>query len=658
MKGLKKYIHYSNLVALVVNLAIIYIAYFLCRLCFYLINQNMYDEISLNHLIELFGAGEIFDTTAILYTNAIIILLFLLPLHFKENKLYYKVVRWIYTIINSFCIALNLVDCVYFQYTGKRTTMSVVNEFGNEGVGNMMNIMGKQFVDNWSLVVLAFFLFFAIYKLFRQPKPLKVEHKWAYYLSNTVFLALAIPLCVAGMRGGFTTATRPITISNANQYAENPSETGVILNTPFAIIRTLNKTPFVTPDYMPTKQAESLFNPVHQPADSVEFRPMNVVVLIMESFSKQHFGFYNKEIRDGTYKGFTPFLDSLMEEKAYTFKYSYANGRKSIEGMPSVLSGLPNFVEPLFLTPASLNDISGLARELSENKGYESAFFHGAMNGSMGFEAFAKSSGFQHYYGRTEYNEDPRYNGDKDFDGTWAIWDEEFLQFYADKMSEMTEPFMTAVFSASSHTPFALPERYIGKFPKGDHRIQECVAYSDNALRLFFEKASKQPWFNNTIFVLTADHTSGQVDPEYKTSIGRYAVPIMLYAPGHPELHGYDTERVVEQSDIMPTVLSYLGYDRPYVAFGQDMLSTPADNSFAIHWLPESEQYEFVSGNYVMDFDGHDVSHVFDYRNDPLLTTDIRSTMPQDTLRLMEQKTKAIIQQYMWRMNTNNLVVR
>lgn len=658
MKKFFEKLHLDNIMALAWNMLMVYAAYFLCRLLFYLVNLGMYGDIGFTHVVGLFGAGEIFDTSAILYTNAIIIILFLFPLHWKESKVYYKVVRWIYIVINSLCIASNMIDCVYFQYTGKRTTASVFSEFSNEGVGNMANIMGKQFIDNWYLVLLAFLLFWALFKLFKSPKQLEVKHKIGYYLTNVVALGIIIPLSVAGMRGGFTTATRPITISNANQYAENPSETGIILNTPFSLIRTFNKKPFVTPEYMSDEEALSYFNPVHMPADSVEFQPQNVVVLIMESFSKQHFGFFNKQLRDGTYKGFTPFLDSLIENEAYTFKYSYANGRKSIEGMPSVLSGIPSFVEPFFLTPASLNDVSGLARELSENKGYRSAFFHGAMNGSMGFEAFAKSSGFQQYFGRTEYNDDPRYHGDDDFDGTWAIWDEEFMQFYCDKMSEMEEPFMTAFFSASSHTPFALPERYKDKFPKGDHRIQECVAYSDNAIRLFFEKAKKQPWFQNTVFVITADHTSGQLDPVYRTSLGYYEVPIIIYAPGTPELHDYDEHKVVEQSDIMPTVLSLLGYDRPYVAFGEDVFSTPADSSFAIHWVPESESYQMVYNDYVIDFDGKTVTHAFNYRRDPLLQSDILSSMPKDTLSYMENKTKAVIQQYMQRMNTNNLVIR
>ena len=658
MKKFLDKVHISNISALLWNLLIVYVAYTLCRTVFYLNNYHMYSDIGFGHIMELFGAGLIFDTSAILYTNLIIILLFLLPLHWKEHRRYYHIVRWIYTIINSLCVTTNLIDCVYFQYTGKQTTFSVLKEFSNEGAGNMANIIGKQVLDNWYLLIVGILMWISFYRLFRRPKRKPTRPLLGYYLSNTIALGLAIPLSIAGMRGGFTTATRPITISNANQYTESPSETGIVLNTPFAAIRTFNKKPFITPNYMTDEEAVRYYSPVHEPNDSIPFKDMNVVVMIVESYSKQHFGFYNKDLRPDGYEGFTPFLDSLITNSALTYKYSYANGCKSIEGMPSILSGIPSFVEPLFLTPASLNDISGIARELSTNKGYYSAFFHGAMNGSMGFEAFANSSGFQYYFGRTEYNEDPNYNGDGDFDGTWAIWDEEFMQYFCDRMTEMKQPFVTALFTASSHTPFALPDRYKGVFPKGEDPIQECVAYTDNAIRLFFEKAKRQPWYANTLFIITADHTSHQIDPFYRTSLGNFAVPIILFAPGDPSLHGYDTQKIVEQSDIMPTVLNYLHYDQPYIAFGEDMINTPADNTYAIHWIPGSESYQFVYGTYVIDFDGKQVTNAFNYRTDSLLKHNIKDSMPADTLKYMENKTKSIVQQYMQRMNTNNLVIR
>jgi phosphoglycerol transferase MdoB-like AlkP superfamily enzyme len=655
------------LVALLWDLLVVYCAYSICRGIFLMLNWSLYaGTMTFSHGLELFGAGLLFDTPAILYTNAIILLMFLLPLHWKERPGFYRVARWIYTIVNSIAVYMNLMDCVYFPFTGKRTTASVFAEFSNESTGEMLKIFGGQFLSHWYLVLLAAFVTWAFWKLFKPKGDGKScvsvfsfqSSVFRYYVIQVVSLLLAIPLCIGAIRGGFTKATRPITISNANQYVNRPAETGIVLNTPFSIFRTLKKTPFIVPDYMSDEEATALYTPLHQPADSTAFTPRNVVVLILESYSKQHIGFYNKTLRNGTYKGFTPFLDSLITEGAMTFKYSYANGRKSIEGMPSVLSSLPNFVEPLFLTPASLNAMSGIARELGENKGYTTAFFHGAQNSSMGFHAFARATGFQRYYGRDEYNADPNFHGDDDFDGTWAIWDEEFFQFYAQQMNKMQEPFMTALFSASSHDPFVVPEKYQGRFPQGERPLQQCIAYTDYALKRFFETASRQPWFKNTLFIITADHVSQQIDPYYCTSLGNYAVPIILYAPGDPSLHGYDEERIVEQIDIMPTVLGYLHYDKPYIAFGCDMLGTSVEDGFALHWLPESSSYEYVWGDYALEFNGKEVTAAYAFRTDSTLSDNVLYTMPAATRDRMERHMKSVIQQYMQRMTTDDLIIK
>lgn len=655
---MKKSSYVANLLPLIWNLVLVYIVYFICRLAFVLVNWDVFGgNLSFGYAMSLFGAGVIFDTTAILYSNALFILLFLLPFHWKENARFYQVVRWLFTIVNSIMLITNLIDCVYFGYTGKRTTTSVLQEFQHEGGGNLASIFLDGFINYWYLVILAGVLCYGLYRLFRSPKDFPIRNLTIYYLSQTVCLLLAVPFTIFGMRGGMTTATRPITISNANQYVNRPLDAGIVLNTPFAIFRTLDKQPFITPHYMSDSEAKALYSPVHMPADSASFRPLNVVVLIIEGMTKQHLGSVNRHLDNGQYKGYMPFIDSLMT-RSLSFEYSYSNGRKSIDGMPSVLSSIPNFVEPFFLTPAALNDVSSLAGELTRHKGYTSAFFHGAMNGSMGFMAFARSVGFQKYFGRTEYNEDPNYNGDADFDGTWAIWDEEFLQFYCDRMSEMKEPFVTSVFTASSHGPFALPERYIGKFPKGNDPMLETVAYADMSIQRFFEKAAKQPWYNNTLFVLTADHTSLNSYPEYTTDLGYYKVPIIFFAPGMPELQGMDSEKIVEQIDIMPSVLGLLGYDRPFVGFGQDIFHTPTEDKIAVNYIPASGIYQLLKGDYLIQFDGTNVLHAYRFRTDTLMQEDVKDSMPQDTLKEMENTLKSIIQQYMQRMNNNELVYR
>ncbi|MEG1563895.1 MAG: sulfatase-like hydrolase/transferase [Bacteroides sp.] len=644
-QSLNRFIYIRVAFSLLCNLLLSYLLFMLCRLVFLWVNHSYYTGLTIAELFSIFKGGLVFDTSAIVYVNSFYILLMLLPLHYKEKKLYQQVAKWIFILTNSLALVMNLMDTVYFQYTNRRTTASVFSEFSREG--NIGGIIGVELLHHWYLTLLAVCLIVGLYKFYRMPfgKVSRRTRLPLYYTTQVVCLAAAVPFCIFGMRGGIGAAVRPITVSNANQYVNRPIETALVLNTPFSVIRTIGKKPFTVPSYFKDEQAMAqVYTPVHTPADSVHFRPLNVVVFIMESFGKEYVGALNKELDGGTYKGYTPFLDSLIAE-SFTTEYSFANGRKSIDGMPSVLSGIPMFVEPFFLTPASMNKVSGIAGELRK-KGYYSAFFHGAENGSMGFEAFSRATGFQDYYGRTEYN------NDADFDGRWAIWDEEFFQFFDAKLSTFRQPFVAALFSASSHHPFVVPQRYEGKFPKGTQPIHQCVGYSDYALKRFFEKASRQPWFKNTLFVITADHTNQAQHPEYLTSSGSFSVPVIFYQAGS-SLKGH-AKSIAQQTDIMPTVLGYLGYDKPYLSFGSDLLSTPADKTFAVNYT--NGIYQYHKGKYLLQFDGEKSVALYNFITDQLLKKNLLGTVPAEQAT-METELKAIIQQYMMRMNGDRLTV-
>ena len=639
---IKKY----PVIALIGNLLLVYALYAFCRLLFVWCNGAIYgDHIDFGYMMRLMVAGLRFDTTAILYTNSWLLLAMLLPLHIKEGKeLYNSILRWIFVVVNSIALWANVTDCAYFPFTGRRTTWSVLQEFSGEG-GNIVYILVNEAKPYWYLFVIGLAMSWLLWYGFQRPESERLvrQSKLHYYITQTLCLLVGAGLTVGGIRGGFTTAVRPITMSNANQYVDNAIDAGVVLNTPFCVFRSIGKKAFVDCHYMDDQEAQALYSPLHQPVDTIQFTPKNVVVLIMESFGSQAYDL-----------GYMPFVDSLAHV-GKSFSWSFSNGRKSIDGMPSTLSSIPSFVEPFFLTPAALNSLSGLAGELSRHKGYHSAFFHGAENGSMGFQAFANATGFQQYFGRTEYNQDPRYHGDDDFDGTWAIWDEEFLQYYCDKMSEMEQPFMTSVFTASSHPPFAMPERYKQRFPVTDPPLFSSIQYSDNAVRLFFEKARQQSWFDNTLFVITADHASATVEPHYKTDLGHYRVPIVLYCPTLSEVcgEGIDTAHIMSQIDIMPTVLTLLGYDHPYVAFGQDALHTDLADQYAVHYLPSSGWYEYIQGDWLIQFDGKEVVHTYKYKEDLLMQNDLKGQEPQEYV----MRLKSIIQQYMYRMNHNQLIV-
>jgi phosphoglycerol transferase MdoB-like AlkP superfamily enzyme len=446
---------------------------------------------------------------------------------------------------------------------------------------------------------------------------------------------------------------RPITISNANQYVDRPIEAALVLNTPFSIYRTIGKDVFVVPEYYASQQEmAAVYSPVHIPNDSVPMAKKNVVVLIVESFGREYIGALNQDLENGQYKGYTPCVDSLVNHST-TFRHSFCNGRKSIDGMPSILSSIPMFVEPFFLTPASMNHVSCLASLLA-GEGYETAFFHGAQRGSMGFMAFARSTGFQEYYGREDFNEDSRFSGDDDFDGMWAIWDEPFLQYYALKMSEMKEPFMTAVFTASSHHPYQIPEQYKSVYPEEGIEIHKCIRYTDMSIGKFFETARQQPWFQNTIFVLTSDHTNQSDHAFYQTDIGGFCSPIIIYDPSRPD--GVMHDKIAQQIDILPTVMGMLHYQKPYFAFGIDLLNTPAEDTWAVNYL--NGIYQYVKHGHVLQFDGQQTKAVYALSDSLMQHNLLESSkfkVQGSKFKEMEQEVKAIIQQYMERMTQDRL---
>ena len=646
----------APLAATICNLLIVYVVYFLARLIYLFVNYSYFEQgLTFPHLMEMLGGGLVFDTAAILVTNIPYIVLMLLPWHGKENNLYQQVCRWVFVIINALALFVNLCDTVYFQYTMRRTTTTVFSEFSNEG--NLGSIFLKETLSHFYLVLIFIILVWAFYRCYRKSGLQSHQfHWWHYDLAMLLSLLLMAPFTVAGIRGGFTTAVRPITISNANQYVNRPIEAALVLNTPFSLYRTIGKDVFVVPEYYSDSQElERIYSPVHYPSPSsltsdTSFTKKNVVVLIVESFGREYIGALNKTLENGKYKGYTPYVDTLIS-KSITFTHSYCNGRKSIDGMPSILSSIPMFVEPFFLTPASMNHVSGIASLLAA-EGYKTAFFHGAQRGSMGFQAFSRATGFQEYYGREDYESDSRFGGNKDFDGTWAIWDEPFLQYYATKLSEMKEPFMTAVFTASSHHPYVVPEEYKDIYPEEGLEIHNCIRYTDMAIGKFFEKVSKEPWFKNTIFVLTSDHTNLSDHPFYQTDLGGFCSPIIIYEPEgerEPEM----TDKIAQQIDILPTVMGMLHYPKSYFGFGIDVLNTPAEDTWAVNYL--NGIYQYVKQGHVLQFDGEKSIGLYAL-NDSLMQKNLVGQLPQQSS--MERELKAIIQQYMERMIQDRLVVK
>ncbi|MCX6326518.1 MAG: sulfatase-like hydrolase/transferase [Bacteroidia bacterium] len=631
-------------VVLAYRILLIMLLFSLCRIGFFLFNSRMFPGITFCQFITILKGGLVFDISAIAYINLFFIFLHIVPLEIRYHDIYQAVLKYIYFVTNGLALAMNGMDFVYYRFVDKRATADVFKTFEHET--NMVKLFFRFLYDYWPATLFTLFAWFLMGYLYDKVKTKRpgTVNKIGYYVVNILMIPLVIALVIGAARGGYKHSTRPITISNAARYVDTPRDVALVLNTPFSFFRTFDKKPLIKYEFFDNEKLSKLYSPHYVPLHTKLFSNENVVIIILESFAREYIGALNHGLEGGTYEGYTPFIDSLISV-SLTFNVSIANGKKSIDAMPSILASVPSLETPYTISHYANNQINGLP-ELLKRKGYYSAFFHGAPNGSMGFDSFAKMAGFDDYFGLNQYPEK------SDFDGMWGVWDEPFFKFFAGKLNSFKQPFLASVFSVSSHHPFKVPEKYAGKFKKGTAPIVEVVGYTDFALRELFNEISSSPWFKNTLFVITADHTNESIHAEFQNNFGSYSIPIIFFKPGSV-MRGMKN-RIAQQIDIMPTILSYLNYDEEYIAFGNNLLDDSYE-SFAFN--TSGSNYHLYMKDHILEMIDNKPVGLFDYKNDVFLEKSLIGKNPELQLQ-MEEKLKAVIQTYNSRLIDNNMVVR
>ena len=642
---MKNWIFSRNIfVCLIYRIVLVLFLFSLCRVGFYLFNIKMFPGIDFPQFLSIMKGGLLFDISATVYINMLFIMLNILPFDLRYNDSYQKILKYLFFVTNGLAFAANTADFVYYRFVFKRATADVFKTFENET--NNIQLFFKFLLDYWPVTLFCIFIWFLMVKLYGRVKPVKPvpSNRISYYLINVLFIPLVIALVIGGARGGYKHSTRPITISNAARYVKSPRDVAIVLNTPFSLFRTYGKKVLVNYEFYENEKLDSLFNPHHIPSPKGPFIKDNVVIIILESFAREYIGSLSKDLEGGTYTGYTPFVDSLISV-SLTFDVSLGNGKKSIDAMPSILASLPSLETPYTISHYANNEIDGLASKLTR-KGYYTAFFHGAPNGSMGFDSFARMAGFEDYEGLDQYPEK------NDFDGIWGVWDEPFFRFFASRLNTLPQPFLASIFSVSSHHPFEVPDKYRNKFKKGPAPIVEVVGYTDFALREFFKEISKAPWFNNTLFVITADHTNESIHKEFQNNFGSYSIPVIFFKPGS-EMKGMK-KRIAQQIDIMPSVLSYLNYDEEYIAFGNNLFD---DSSESFAFNTNGSTYHLYMKDHLLEMIDNKPVGLYNYRKDKYLEANL---IERDTALCieMEKKLKAIIQSYNSRLINNDLVIR
>ena len=632
------------------------------QIVFYLLNTKSFNVGSCSAFWLICWGNLKFALSTLSFYLAPFFIFSLLPLPIHHNKVWRYITNALYFIAVEFIMVLNLIDCGYFGFTFKRITFDI---FSYLGVGGDFSSLIPTFAHDYWHIILIFivlnFVFYYLDKRFRRrfyaeqdadtintnstSNSFTFNHKKPIWYVKSV-LALVVVACVMVIfqRGGLQ--KRVMGPIHASNYASTQN-TALVLNTPYTFYRTIGKAALEKKDYFDDKTLVTIFTPIQKHSENVwtdslfseipEVGKTNIMIIVVESFSAEYTGIYNTKTQT-----YTPFIDSLAKHSIVFDGMS--NGKKSIDGIPAIVSSMPLLNETPYITSSYGNNHLGSIASILKQEGYSTSFFHGGYNGTMNFDGFAHSVGFDKYFGKNEYN------NNADYDNNWGIFDEPFLQYTAKQLSKQKLPFIATLFTLSNHPPYTIPDKYKTKFPKTKIPYYSTIAYTDLALKEFFQTAQKCDWYKNTIFVITADHSAMNATKDFKTQLGLYRIPMIIYSPMLK--HGKRVNRIMQQIDVLPTLADMIHYEKDIFAFGRSMFST--DPHYYVYY--SNGEYILQMGDYVSKYRDGFATQLFNAKKDPNMKKNIAKKYKSITTR-HERLTKALIQQYNNRLILNKTTI-
>ena len=627
-------------ILLVYRLMASLLALSISRWMLYLLNMQFFQQIHFREALFLFFYGMRFDLAVTVVINLPLILYYCFPSPIIFNRLPQKASDFIYMTTNAIAILLNFIDIITFRYFGRHLSISFLKLLRVSDEISWGTVRQVLF-DHWYILVI-YILFILILNVVAKHTQLRKDEKHIikrWHLRQVVSLILMMALTLFAWRNELK--ARHINTDMAMRYT-TPQNKPILLNTPFCILSSHETSPTShhhfhesSPDFIHTDLISNRF--IVTDSLATDTLPSNVVVIIMKGIGQEMIGYYNPEHRFSL----TPFLDSLLSQ-SLTFDCR-SNSRRSVEALPALLAGIPSLMDDDFINSKYAdNDFDAFAQCLQAH-GYTTTFMHGGSNGIMGFDQFSRRAGFKNYFGRIEYGDD------NDYDGQWGIHDGPFLQYAANTLNRLHQPFATAVYMLSSRYPYKVPKDFV--FPDESYYwtgFEKTVYYTDCALRDFFQTASQMSWFGNTLFVITSDYSNSEhFQPEYSNHWGMYAIPLAFYWPQHIEANSCD--EIAQQIDVGPSVLSALNVNDTLFCFGRNLFNDSTQQTFISYF---NLTYQYCDGTYLVQSDGQQPYGIFKPHLDPLLNDNLYGRLQCPDIF---EKLYHYLEEYNNRMIYNNL---
>jgi hypothetical protein len=516
--------------------------------------------------------GLRFDLSMAAVMAGLPLMLLYMPYRWSAGVRWHATWHWLaYALFLAF-VFMMAADLIYF---GKvhRHVGSEINTLAND-MGSMVGIAVRQY----GMALLAFIAGAALFawvwkRLWALPTP-ESKPLWLRILYVPVVLFFVLLIGRSGVDG------KPISVGDAF-FSNNPAQGYLALNGAFSMSRALMESPPPLREFMPEPQAVALVQKylggdasIFTTPDYPTYRSMhgdarkpqpNVVVLMLESWGAQHIDAL-RTWRAQPPLGATPNFDALAAQGRLYSRF-YANGQRSILGAESILASQPTFPAMPFLGEGIEQNRQSFLGELARSQGYETFFLQSSERASLRFDVIAARTGFGTYKGAEDI---PNTQFAPKAADTWGTWDHNTFAAAHQLFAAARKPFLGFVFTSSTHAPWLIPDEKFKKFTGGDDRdaFRNSLLYADWALGELINAAKKAGYFDNTIFVLVADHAD-EFAEHADVVPNLYHVPLLIVGPGVKP--GVD-ERIGSQFDIVPTLIELCGWNTDYAGWGRSLL--------------------------------------------------------------------------------------
>ncbi|OCL85818.1 LTA synthase family protein [Arcobacter porcinus] len=565
---------------------------FSLRVFFYFKYQYFFEELNSYELFKSFIFGVRVDIITIFTFIGALVLLLLLPLKLVFNKYYRVILSILWSIILIIIVSLCIADILYFEFSQRHISNEILGLADDTDI--VLNMaFGSLFYYTLSSFVLFAIIFFIFIKIFKSPIQNYNLRKRDY-----LYFFLVILILFVGIRNSVERKSFGI----VDAYAVPKSSSGILaINGFYSFYRTLgvyqgakrvklmqyDEAEKIAKEFL--KSDKFVFQNEDYPAqrfsnENNKKEQYNIVIVLLESWGAEHIDGFTKYEELNV----TPYFKKLSNE---SLKYTnfYANGYRSIYGITSIYTGITLPMGFQYLgNGLELTNLSYLG-QIAKSNGYSTIAAQSSNRRSYRIDSVSLLAGFDEFYGAEDMpNIETVDEGRKPDTGTY---DYNMFDFMHKKLNEIKEPFLGFMFTSTNHSDFHLPSSKFERYPhdlKNYYGYLNSLIYVDNAIERFIESVKKEPWFDNTIFIFTSDHGSGnalneigqKLRPNSKSEpyIEHFKIPLLIYAPKIFE--SKEIEVLGSQNDIKPTIIDILGFKNSFSAMGNSLFDKSVKERF------------------------------------------------------------------------------